>query len=76
VADQRTIDRTMIELDGTGNKSHLGANAILAVSIACLRGGACARQMPVYQHVAELCGRSAEGPYALPVPLVNLINGG
>jgi enolase len=76
VTDQRAIDRTLLELDGTDNKSYLGANAVLAVSTACLRGGACARQMPVYQHVAALCGQPTEGPYTMPVPLVNLINGG
>ncbi len=76
VTDQRAIDHTLIELDGTDNKSYLGANAVLAVSIACLRGGACVQQIPVYQHVAALCGRPPEGPYTMPVPLVNLINGG
>jgi enolase len=76
VTDQRTLDRILIGLDGTDNKSYLGANATLAVSIACLRGGACAQRKPVYQHVAELCDRPPEGPYTMPVPLVNLINGG
>ncbi len=76
VTDQRAVDHILIELDGTDNKSYLGANAVLAVSIACLRGGACARQIPVYQHVAALCDRPPEGPYTMPVPLVNLINGG
>lgn len=76
VTDQRAIDRIMIDLDGTDNKSYLGANAILAVSIACLRGGAYVQQRPVYEHVAELCGRSPDGPFTMPVPLVNLINGG
>ncbi len=76
VTDQRAIDHILIELDGTDNKSYLGANAVLAVSIACLRGGASTQQMPVYQHVAALCDRPPEGPYTMPVPLVNLINGG
>jgi enolase len=76
VTDQRTIDHIMIELDGTDNKSYLGANAVLAVSIACLRAGACVQQKPVYQHVAELSGRPVDAPYLMPVPLVNLINGG
>jgi len=76
VTDQRAIDHIMIELDGTDNKSYLGANAVLAVSIACLRAGACALQIPVYQHVAGLCDRPVNGPYTMPVPLVNLINGG
>jgi enolase len=76
VTDQHVIDHILIDLDGTDNKSYLGANAVLAVSIACLRGGACTQQIPVYQHVAALCNRSPEGPYTMPVPLVNLINGG
>jgi enolase len=57
--DQRTIDHRMIELDGTENKSHLGANAILAVSIACLKAGAVARQIPFYQYIAE-AGQKSE----------------
>jgi enolase len=76
VADQRNIDHIMIELDGTDNKSYLGANAVLAVSIACLRAGACAQQLPVYEHVARLCDRPPDGSFTMPVPLVNLINGG
>jgi enolase len=76
VTDQRTIDRIVIELDGTDNKSYLGANAVLAVSIACLRAGACALQLPVYEHVAALCDRPRDRPFTMPMPLVNLINGG
>jgi enolase len=76
VTDQRTIDRIVIELDGTDNKSYLGANAVLAVSIACLRAGACVLQLPVYEHVAALCDRPPDRPFTMPMPLVNLINGG
>jgi enolase len=76
VTDQRAIDHLLIDLDGTDNKSYLGANAVLAVSIACLRGGASTQQIPVYQHVAALCNRPPEEPYTMPVPLVNLVNGG
>ncbi len=76
VDDQRTIDRRMIELDGTRNKSHLGANAILAVSVACLRTAACAKRIPFYQHIAEVAGRPADEPYILPVPMINILNGG
>ena len=76
VVDQRGLDQIMIDLDGTDNKSYLGANAILAVSIACLRAGACVQRLPVYQHVAALCNRPKDGPFTMPVPLVNLINGG
>lgn len=76
VTDQRTIDNIMIERDGTENKSYLGANAMLAVSIACLRAGACTQRKSVFQHVAELSGRAGQGPFTMPVPLVNLLNGG
>jgi enolase len=76
VTDQRAIDERMIELDGTSNKSHLGANAVLAVSMACLKAGACVEEIPLFQRIAELRGRSREGPFTMPVPLVNLLNGG
>jgi enolase len=76
VTDQRAIDERMIELDGTSNKSHLGANAILAVSVACLKAGACLEEIPLFQRIAELRGRSRDGPFTMPVPLVNLLNGG
>ncbi len=73
--DQRTIDRRMIELDGTDNKSHLGANAILAVSIACLKTGAIARGVPFYHYVAEVCGNPTDR-FTMPIPLMNILNGG
>jgi enolase len=76
VTDQRAIDERMIELDGTSNKSHLGANAILAVSIACMKASACVEEIPLFQRVAELRGRPREGPVTMPVPLVNVLNGG
>jgi len=68
--DQLTIDSRMIELDGTPNKAHLGANAILAVSMACARAGAASVGMPMYRYLG--------GPLArvLPVPLMNILNGG
>ncbi len=69
-ADQAAVDRTMIELDGTPNKAKLGANAVLAVSLAAARAAAAQRGAPLYQHLA---GRSAP---ALPVPLMNVLNGG
>ena len=53
VLNQTEIDRTMIELDGTDNKSKLGANAILAVSLAVCRAGAASKKVPLYQHIAE-----------------------
>ncbi len=76
VTDQRAIDRKMIELDGTDNKSHLGANTILAVSIACMRAGALAEGIPLYQYIAELRGCRIAGLFTMPVPLVNVLNGG
>ncbi len=76
VTDQRGIDEKMIELDGTDNKSHLGANAILAVSIACLRAGAVARGLQFYEYVAEVFGKPANEPYTMPIPLINVLNGG
>ena len=68
--DQREIDATMIELDGTENKSRLGANAILGVSLAVAKAAANARTLPLYRYVG---GVSA---HVLPVPMMNIINGG
>ncbi|GGZ01278.1 phosphopyruvate hydratase [Novosphingobium colocasiae] len=68
--DQRDIDLAMIELDGTENKSRLGANAILGVSLATAKAAASARGLPLYAYVG---GVSA---HVLPVPMMNIINGG
>ncbi|MCH7628053.1 phosphopyruvate hydratase [Novosphingobium sp.] len=68
--DQRDIDLAMIELDGTENKSHLGANAILGTSLAVAKAAADARGLPLYSYVG---GVSA---HVLPVPMMNIINGG
>ena len=68
--DQREIDATMIELDGTENRSRLGANAILGVSLAVAKAAADARTLPLYRYVG---GVSA---HVLPVPMMNIINGG
>ena len=68
--DQETVDRTMIELDGTGNKSRLGSNAILGVSLAFTCARARSKGVPVYR----LLGDGDE--YTLPVPMLNIINGG
>lgn len=68
--DQREIDLTMIELDGTENKSRLGANAILGTSLAIAKAAADARGLPLYSYVG---GVSA---HVLPVPMMNIINGG
>lgn len=74
VADQARIDRTMIDLDGTPNKGALGANAILAVSLAAAHAAATAQQKPLYAYLHELSG--TKEPYCLPLPLMNVINGG
>lgn len=72
--DQRGLDEAMCSLDGTENKETLGANAILAVSLAAARGAAQAKGMPLYAHIAELYGKPGE--YLMPVPMMNIINGG
>lgn len=72
-ANQSKLDRLMIELDGTSDKSHLGANAILAVSLACARAEAAAQGLPLYLYLKQLY--PAREP-VLPVPQMNLINGG
>lgn len=72
--DQEALDRAMIELDGTENKATLGANAILAVSLAAAKAAAQAKGMPLYAHIAELNG--TPGVYSMPVPMMNIINGG
>jgi len=70
VEDQAFLDRTMIELDGTENKSRLGANAILAVSMAIARAAAEESGLPLYRYLG------GAGQMALPVPMMNIINGG
>ena len=68
--DQAEIDRKMIQLDGTPNKGRLGANAILAVSMAVARAAATSKKMPLYRFLG---GDSA---CLLPVPMMNILNGG
>jgi len=68
--DQRRIDAALIELDGTDNKSRLGANAILGVSLACAKASALSAGLPLYKYVGGVSAR------VLPVPLMNIINGG
>jgi enolase len=70
VADQGAIDRAMIEADGTENKSNLGANAILACSLACAQAAARASFLPLFRYIGGL------GANRLPVPMMNIINGG
>jgi enolase len=72
-SDQRAIDDLMIKLDGTPNKARLGANAILAVSLAAARATATARKQPLYRYIAELAGNDR---LVLPLPMMNIINGG
>ncbi len=71
--DQAAIDQLMIDLDGTPNKARLGANAILAVSLAVAKAAALSQGMPLYRYVAQLAGN---GTVTLPLPMMNIINGG
>lgn len=71
---QAEVDQIMIDLDGTESKSKLGANAILAVSLAVARAAAADKKIPLYQHIADLNG--TPGVYSMPVPMMNIINGG
>ena len=72
--DQRNLDQLMIDADGTDNKGKLGANAILAVSLAAAKAAAISKKIPLYQHIADLNG--TPGQYSMPVPMMNIINGG
>jgi enolase len=74
--NQRAIDDALIKLDGTPTKSRLGANALLAVSMATARTAAVAQKLPLYAHLANISGRVAGGNYVLPVPMLNILNGG
>ncbi len=68
--DQTLVDQTLIDLDGTENKSNLGANALLAVSMAAARAGAALQEMPLYRYIGGVNAKT------LPVPMMNIINGG
>ncbi|WP_341938510.1 phosphopyruvate hydratase [Marinimicrobium sp. C2-29] len=72
--DQRALDKAMLEADGTENKTNLGANAILAVSLAAAKAAAIAKNVPLYQHIADINGST--GNYSMPVPMMNILNGG
>lgn len=74
VTQQLEIDDFLIALDGTPNKSRLGANALVAVSMAVAVAGAAESGVPLYQHIASLAG--VETPFVLPCPAFNVINGG
>jgi len=69
-ANQEKIDEILIQLDNTKDKSNLGANAILAVSMACCRAGASSKNIPLYQHIKE------KGDWLKPMPCFNILNGG
>ncbi|XP_076452109.1 enolase-like [Babylonia areolata] len=71
--DQGAVDKIMLDLDGTKNKGKLGANAILAVSMAVCKAGAAEKNVPLYQHIADISGNKK---LILPVPAFNVINGG
>ena len=71
---QRELDTMMIELDGTPNKAQLGANAILSVSLALARAAATERGVALFEYLAEVDGSA--GRYSMPVPMMNIINGG
>lgn len=68
--EQIAIDRTLLELDGTDNKGNLGANAMLSVSMACAKAAANALNIPLYRYLGGM------GPRLLPVPMMNILNGG
>ena len=72
--DQLGLDHLLLELDGSANKSRLGANAILAVSLAAARAAATSKGLPLYAHIAALAGLGGE--FSLPVPMMNIVNGG
>ncbi|MEE3168597.1 MAG: phosphopyruvate hydratase, partial [Pseudomonadota bacterium] len=73
-ADQRALDQIMLDLDGTENKANLGANAILAVSLAAAKAAAISLGKPLYEHIADINGTS--GKFSMPVPMMNILNGG
>ncbi|WP_396587264.1 phosphopyruvate hydratase [Bermanella sp. R86510] len=72
--DQKALDAKMIDLDGTENKAKLGANAILAVSLAAAKAAAQAKGIELYEHIAELNGTAGE--FSMPLPMMNILNGG
>ena len=74
VKDQKAVDKLLLSLDGTPNKSKLGANAILGVSLAAANAAAAEKGVPLYQHLSDLA--DTPKPYVLPVPFQNVLNGG
>ena len=73
VTDQKSLDQKMIDADGTENKSVLGANATLAVSLAAAKAAAQLKQVPLYAHIGDINGTKE---YSMPVPMMNILNGG
>lgn len=73
--EQQTIDKKMLKLDGTENKSNLGANAVLGVSLAVCRAAAAEKNIPIYRYIAETF-KFPTKKYKLPIPMFNVINGG
>jgi len=79
LTDQRKVDKFLQNLDGTDNKSKYGANAILGISLAVCRAGAAIKNVPLYEHIAQLAGDEAatkDKKYVLPTPFLNVLNGG
>jgi enolase len=74
VKDQSAVDKLLIDMDKTPNKTALGANAILGVSLAIAKAGAAEKGVPLYAHISDLAG--TKKPYVLPVPFMNVLNGG
>ncbi|SCV00013.1 LAME_0G06964g1_1 [Lachancea meyersii CBS 8951] len=75
VKDQEAVDQLLLSLDGTANKTKLGANAILGVSMAAAKAAAAEKNVPLYQHLVDISGAKAQ-PFVLPVPFLNVLNGG
>jgi len=75
ITDQKRIDKTLINLDGTKNKSKLGANTILGVSLACARLGARVKNQPLYKYISQMSNIKYQMS-KLPIPMFNIINGG
>lgn len=75
-SNQKEIDDLMVSLDGTENKSKLGANAILAVSMVVCRAAAGSQKNPLYRHIAKLAGRKDDAKNQMPLAMFNILNGG
>jgi enolase len=79
ITEQKVIDKKMISLDGTKNKSNLGANSIIATSIACAKAAALSENLPLYEYLKSLLIKTyglKVNKYVLPVPFMNILNGG